>query len=374
MFTRPGRRAGAARLGRDGAGLQSLVARSARAAARARGVERRPHPSACSVRRGIRRARRSGWQQRLDARGLVPAHAAARALRRHRHRVGPGVLAAGARSRCASPTRAPRSCTGASISTRRRSPRKASARPRRCWRRSRAALMGAGVPALRRAGRHRPAHARAAGGLRQRRAPGDAGPLGAAGGRAPGRRSTPTARAELFPRREARAALLGDDGPRARLRGVPAPRARVPRAARATRSRSASPCAATAPPSCAPPSAPTTPTCSLVDFADEEALHAAARRRRTFTSSACVTTGRAWSCRRSSSRRWRSAARCSTRAPPTPRSRAGSPSTIWACTCAPTTSRDVADRLHALVGDAARAGALARKRARRLPAAAGRSG
>ena len=83
-----------------------------------------------------------------------------------------------------------------------------------------------------------------------------------------------TARRALFPRREARAALLGHDGPRPRVLGACcASRAPVARA-RGTRSRSASRSAATAPTSSRGRSPPTDTNVVLAPFADEATLQA----------------------------------------------------------------------------------------------------
>ena len=92
-------------------------------------------------------------------------------------------------------------------------------------------------------------------------------------------------------------------------------------------------------------------------------------RRRICISSACAPIGPAsWSLR-SSSRRWRSAGRSCTPAPPTRRSRAGSPSTTWAFACATDDVDAIAERLHAAHRRRRRARALARKGARCLPPA-----
>ncbi len=116
-----------------------------------------------------------------------------------------------------------------------------------------------GLSQLRRAGRHRPAHARAARRLWQRRAPGDAGSVGAHRGRATRRRRCMPRAPSCFQARSSRCCIRGPWGARTTSRRSCASHASAERA-RVMRSRSASPSEAIGPPSCARPSRPTTRT------------------------------------------------------------------------------------------------------------------
>ena len=151
--------------------------------------------------------------------------------------------------------------------SRKRSSPKAPARPPRRWRPLARRLMGLAYrrfdalvdigPRMRRAARR----------LRQRRAPGDAGAVGAHRSGAARSPSTPPRAPRCFRARSSRCCIPGRWAARTISRRSCAWRASAARA-RATRSRSASPCAATALPSCAPPSRPDDTNVRLVDFAD----------------------------------------------------------------------------------------------------------
>ena len=165
------------------------------------------------------------------------------------------------------------------------------------------------------------------------------------------------ARARAVPRREARAALFGHDGPRPRVLGVAAPGARLSGADGERDLASASRCAATGPTSSRGRSPSRTRT-SRWPLSRTRPRCRRASPPPTCTWSASARTGRASSSRRSSSRRSRWAGRSSTRDRPNPRSPAGSPSIEIGFHLTDDTADAVADELHGLLDDGEALGRL----------------